>query len=215
MEEPSPQVIRAADGDTAAFEQLMRAYQGPIYRFLCRFLGDRDEAYDIAQETFIRLHKKIHLYSFESKFSTWLFTIARNAAVDLHRKQQRRERLFRAAPAAALRSASPASPSARRQPHLATNPKRHANHATSLWREIAGAAAEIDPTKSTRCFTPRVDPDAEPDLRNRGIVVDLNYDPVTGIAVASDALITVMNSENFTAYTNDDGVTAFGWRPPG
>ncbi len=102
MEEPSPQVIRAAaDGDTAAFEELMRAYQDPVYRFLCRFLGDRDEAYDIAQETFIRLHKKIHLYSFQSKFSTWLFTIARNAAVDLHRKQQRRERLFRASPAAA------------------------------------------------------------------------------------------------------------------
>ncbi len=102
MEEPSPRVIRAAAaGDTKAFELLVRAYQDPIYRFLCRFLGDRDEAYDVAQETFIRLHKKIHSYAFQSKFSTWLFTIARNAAVDLHRKQQRRERLFRASPAAA------------------------------------------------------------------------------------------------------------------
>ncbi len=80
--------------------------------------------------------------------------------------------------------------------------------------ERTGATAEIDAAKSTRCFTPRVDPNAAPDLRNWGIVVDLNYDPATDTAAASDALIAVMEAENFTAYTDDEGTTTFVWQPP-
>ncbi|MGI9600906.1 MAG: RNA polymerase sigma factor [Acidimicrobiales bacterium] len=102
MEEPDPAVIEAAsEGDTAAFESLMRVYEEPVWRFLCRYVGDPDQARDICQETFLRVHRKLHTYTFRSKFSTWLFTIARNAAVDSHRKAARRERLLEVTPPSA------------------------------------------------------------------------------------------------------------------
>ncbi len=101
MDQPDPAIIQAAaGGDSRAFEELVRAYQEPIWRYLCRYLGDPQLAEDVAQETFLRLHRKLRTYSYRSKFSTWLFTIARNAAVDSHRKAMRRERLLEVVPPA-------------------------------------------------------------------------------------------------------------------
>ncbi|MDH4168401.1 MAG: RNA polymerase sigma factor [Acidimicrobiia bacterium] len=99
MEEPDPAVIQAAaEGNTAAFEDLMRAYEEPVWRYLCRYLGDPDQARDVCQDTFLRVHRKLHTYTYRSKFSTWLFTVARNAAVDSHRRSARRERVLEVAP---------------------------------------------------------------------------------------------------------------------
>lgn len=94
MYEPDPELIRAAGaGDTAAFEELVRAYQSHIWRFLRHLLGDPELAEDITQETFVRVYRKLGTFRFRSKFSTWVFQVARNAGIDAVRSRQRRERL--------------------------------------------------------------------------------------------------------------------------
>jgi RNA polymerase sigma-70 factor, ECF subfamily len=99
MEEPEPALIRAAAaGDLRAFERLVRTYQEPVWRFLRRLLGDAGVAEDIAQETFLRVFRRLPTFTFESKFSTWMFQIARNAGVDELRSRRRRLRLASLAP---------------------------------------------------------------------------------------------------------------------
>jgi len=100
VEEPHPRTIRAAAaGDARAFEELVRAYQAPVWRFLRRLLGDPVLAEDVAQEAFLRAYQRLDTFTFRCRFSTWLFQVAHNAAIDALRAQARRERLHRAAPA--------------------------------------------------------------------------------------------------------------------
>ena len=103
MHEPDPATIRAAAaGDEAAFAELVRAYQAQVWRFLRHMLGDPQLAEDVAQETFIRVHRRLRQFRFRSKFSTWLYAVARNAGVDAIRARRRRAALAeRAAPARA------------------------------------------------------------------------------------------------------------------
>lgn len=94
MEEPDPELIRAAaNGDQAAFATLVRAYQALVWRFLCRLLRDRALAEDVTQETFIRVFIKLPSFEFRSKFSTWVFAVARNAGIDAIRARSRADRL--------------------------------------------------------------------------------------------------------------------------
>jgi RNA polymerase sigma-70 factor, ECF subfamily len=97
--EPEPALVRAAStGDTDAFAELVRAYQGPVQRFLRHLLGDATLAEDVAQETFVRAYQRMASFRSESKFSTWVFSIARNAGVDAVRARGRRLRLVDRAP---------------------------------------------------------------------------------------------------------------------
>lgn len=94
MDEPDPRVIRAAAaGDEQAFTSLMRSAQPHVWRFVRHLLGDDELAADVTQETFVRVHRSLGRFRFESRFSTWLFRIARNAAVDEQRRVARRQRL--------------------------------------------------------------------------------------------------------------------------
>jgi len=67
-------------GDNKAFEILVKRYQDPIVNYAFRFLGNYEDATDIAQETFMRLYKNRMMYEPIAKFSTWLYTIAGNVA---------------------------------------------------------------------------------------------------------------------------------------
>lgn len=78
------------DGDERSFVSLMRRYKEPIMSFTYRFLGDYDEATDIAQETFVRLYRFGHTFKGEVKFSTWLYTIAANLSRTELKKYRRR-----------------------------------------------------------------------------------------------------------------------------
>ena len=94
MDEPEPDTVRAAAaGDLNAFEELVRAYQVHVWRFLKHLLGDADLAEDLTQETFIRVYRRLDSFRFQSKFSTWMFQVARNIAVDSVRSQARQRRL--------------------------------------------------------------------------------------------------------------------------
>lgn len=80
-------------GDEAAFTELMRRYKTPILNFTYRLIGDTGEAEDTAQESFVRAYRNLSKASFDRpgrRFSTWLFQIARNAAIDTIRRRARR-----------------------------------------------------------------------------------------------------------------------------
>jgi RNA polymerase sigma-70 factor (ECF subfamily) len=74
--------------DQAAFKYLVERYIDRIYSFSKSFNLSDDEAEDIAQETFFKAWKKLHLYNNEHKFQTWIFTIAKNSVFDYLRKKK-------------------------------------------------------------------------------------------------------------------------------
>lgn len=76
-------------GDYASFESLMRKYYKRIFHFLCRMLGDRDAAEDVSQEVFLRVYQSAPKYRSNAKFQTWLYTIAKNLALNELRRQKR------------------------------------------------------------------------------------------------------------------------------
>ena len=75
-------IATAVDGRTDSFEELVRRYQRPITGYVFRMIGDYDSALDVTQEVFIKVYNSLARYSPEYKFSTWLYRIAHNAAVD-------------------------------------------------------------------------------------------------------------------------------------
>jgi len=81
-------VVWAQDGDEAAFRELIRRYQRPIFSIIYRMVGDRELAEDLAQETFIKVLNAIDSYRPEHKFSSWIFKIANNAAIDHLRRRE-------------------------------------------------------------------------------------------------------------------------------
>ena len=99
MEEPDPVLVRAAaSGDLAAFDALVRLYQQPVWRFLCHLVRDPALAEDLSQETFLRAYRKLDGFAHQSRFSTWLFQIARNAGIDALRRRERDTRLLSVVP---------------------------------------------------------------------------------------------------------------------
>ena len=85
-------VSRAQTGDMDAFAQLVRRYQRPVVNFCFRTLASEQDAEDIAQEVFVRLHRHIQRLVPQAKFSTVLFGIARNLSLNYIRDMNRRGR---------------------------------------------------------------------------------------------------------------------------
>src|ERR1041385_9000181 len=71
---------RLIAGHDAALNDLMERHATPVFHFLCRMLGNEDDANDLAQETFVRVFRSCKSFRTSEKFSTWLFTIAANLA---------------------------------------------------------------------------------------------------------------------------------------
>ncbi|MEJ2054040.1 MAG: sigma-70 family RNA polymerase sigma factor [Calditrichaceae bacterium] len=84
-------IARFQNGDNYAFDLLVKRYKDPLMNFVFRFVGDKNEAEDIVQETFLRLFKNKHYYKEIAKFSTWIYTIAGNLAKTELRKRKRRK----------------------------------------------------------------------------------------------------------------------------
>lgn len=85
-------LIKAAGkGDQDAFEELVKQNEKMVYNLCLRMTGDRDEAFDLSQETFIKAWHAISLFQFDSKFTTWLSRIAVNTCIDYLRKQKKKQ----------------------------------------------------------------------------------------------------------------------------
>ena len=76
---------RLAGGHDAALNDLMARHARPVFQFLCRMLGNEDDADDLAQETFVRVYQHRGRFKPGARFTTWLYTIAGNLARNHHR----------------------------------------------------------------------------------------------------------------------------------
>ena len=82
-------MMRVKQGDTAAFAELVDKYKQPVMNLIYRTLRDATEAEDLAQNVFLQVYKSAHRYRVSAKFSTWLFTIARNLCLNEIRRRSR------------------------------------------------------------------------------------------------------------------------------
>ena len=81
--------VKAQKGDREAFGVLVENFQTRIYSFCYQFFRDRDIATEMTQETFLRAYRYIKKYDSKRKFSTWIYSIAKNICIDEKRKMDR------------------------------------------------------------------------------------------------------------------------------
>ncbi len=86
---PDADVVRLAQlGREAAFRELVRRYERPVFALVYRMVRDREVAEDLAQDTFVKVLNHVDRYSPDFKFSSWLFKIANNVAIDHLRRRR-------------------------------------------------------------------------------------------------------------------------------
>lgn len=84
-------MLRYQKGDVRAFELLLGRHRKPVFNFILRYVGVPAQAEDLLQETFLRVIKGSEGYQRQAKFTTWLYTIARNLCVDAARRGKHRK----------------------------------------------------------------------------------------------------------------------------
>ncbi len=84
-------MLRVRDDDTVAFTELIERFQHRLVAVMHHLVGHADEAEDLAQEVFLRVYRIRKKYTPKAKFSTWLFTIANNLALNALRDRRRRQ----------------------------------------------------------------------------------------------------------------------------
>jgi RNA polymerase sigma-70 factor (ECF subfamily) len=91
--EPDDRLLVQAvrEGDTDAFEQLVRRKTGKVYAICCRVIGNAEDAKDIAQLVFIKLWENLEKYDPKYAFDTWLYRMVTNVAIDFMRNRNSRE----------------------------------------------------------------------------------------------------------------------------
>lgn len=87
-------VERCLKGDQEAFEELVREYQRPIYRLCFRYSRNAEDAYDLAQDAFLKAYQGLHTFNRRSSFKTWLYRVAINNCINhIHRQKTRVEEM--------------------------------------------------------------------------------------------------------------------------
>ncbi len=144
IEDPDARLmLQVKRGDLQAFEALVEKYKKPVLNLLARTLGDFCEAEDLAQNVFIQVFKSAKRYEVTAKFSTWLYTIARNLCLNELRRRSRH-------PAESLdvESADPDAPP-RQYEDIKMRAPPDALLQDELKRKIEEALAELPETQRT------------------------------------------------------------------
>jgi RNA polymerase sigma-70 factor (ECF subfamily) len=93
LTQPDPAVLRKAQaGDERAFTLILRAYERPVFNYVLRMVGERTLAEDLTQDIFLRVFQGLRGFSLRSRFTTWLFQVAKNRVLDELRSAERRPR---------------------------------------------------------------------------------------------------------------------------
>lgn len=90
MRSEQEQIRLAREGDPAAFEALVTAYEVKMYHLALRYLGSREDAQDAVQEIFLRVYRFLDSFQQQSSFSTWIYRIGVNVCRDLYLQKSRR-----------------------------------------------------------------------------------------------------------------------------
>ena len=135
-EDPDRELVgRWQAGDLEAFEELVQRHEKRVFRLLLRMLGNREEAEDVAQETFLSLHRHGHRFRGEARFSTFVYRVAANAALNRRRTLGRnRNRTHKLAERQAAGDDLPTSP---RDPEDATSGAELSRHVRSALETLS------------------------------------------------------------------------------
>jgi RNA polymerase sigma-70 factor (ECF subfamily) len=88
-----PSVVKKAQrGDEHAFSVIVSSYQGPVFNYVLRSVGDRELAEDLTQDVFLRAWRSLPSYGYRAQLTTWLFQVAKNVVLDSIRAQKSRPR---------------------------------------------------------------------------------------------------------------------------
>ena len=115
LDDPDRELVaRWRSGDGTAFEALVRRHERRVFRLLVRMLGSRSEAEDVAQETFLNLHRHGQRFRGDARFSTFVYRVAANAALNrrrsLGRSHARERNLAASEPGGVAAPLSPVDP---------------------------------------------------------------------------------------------------------
>src|SRR3989442_15859890 len=86
MTEDSKVIERVLDGDSEAFNLLIRQWERPIYNFIVRMIGDRNEAMDLSEDCFRKAYREWHTLKDHHRFLSWLYRTANNPCLSQIRK---------------------------------------------------------------------------------------------------------------------------------
>ncbi len=90
-----PKILQLAQkGNLWAFEQILLAYEKPLYNYIYRNVGHQQTAEDLTQDTFVKVYKNLKKIKPNDNFKSWLYTIATNTVYDFHRKKHHVTEIF-------------------------------------------------------------------------------------------------------------------------
>ncbi len=93
MDDDTKTMLRLKNGERSAFDELYGRFSRKIYNYVLRLAGSAEVSEDITQEVFVKMYTAARTYEPEAKFSTWLFTIATNLAINEYHRGRRLEPL--------------------------------------------------------------------------------------------------------------------------
>lgn len=152
LEPDAALMLRVKRGDMRAFENLVEKYKQPVINVIYRTIHDLTEAEDLAQNVFVQVYKSAHRYKATAKFSTWLFTIARNLTLNEIRRRSRH-------PAESLESSQSENedqPARQLEDIKALSPVENVLH-SELERKLQTALAELPENQRTAILLCRQD----------------------------------------------------------
>lgn len=86
---PNDTIIRAAEGDMEAFEEIYRIASGYVYTVALKIAGSREDAEEVTQDVFLSIHKNLKSFRFRSSLKTWIYRITTNRAINAYRKRSK------------------------------------------------------------------------------------------------------------------------------
>ncbi len=152
-------LARARKGDTVAFDELITLHREKIFMHTYQIIRNEEDALDLTQETFIRAWKSLARFDGKASFSSWLYRIATNAAIDLFRKRQSHPHAEIEAGPMKIDAASHTTPS---QPEV---PGESVDRA-EIRRRIEAAIAQLSPEHRAVILLKEID--------------DLSYEEIAG-----------------------------------